>query len=297
VVLLVTVLMAVAVCGVGVFRTGAAAETAVPSSQQGPPTGTLKPLVAPPRSHKPVFTGEAAKVERAFRARVSAFDHQDLVAALATFSRTITLPKEDDLRSFMHNYLVRLFRINAIGVQGDSATIDYENAIVGRNLRASVNTLLAQHEVWTRENGTWKGVSDVATAPGIPADIATVSLTLRDGRAPQVGALPNRDFAFKITNTGTAPKGAFILRIPRHLDVASLLLVIARIGDARDAGSTAQFPRGVLELGATPDVAAHGVGTMVFSGRLPTGRYLILARAGGDPHPVLDNEYVECTVR
>jgi hypothetical protein len=295
--LFIVVVMAVAACGVGVYRIDAAAGTSGPPSEDGPPTGTLKPLVSPPRSFKPVFTGEAARVERAFRARVSAFDHQDVVAALATFSRTAPLPKADDLRSFMHNYLVRLFRINAIGVQGDSATIDYENAIVGRNLRAPVNTLLAQHEVWTREDGTWKGVSDVATAPGIPADVATVSVTLRDGRAPEVGPRPNRDFAFKITNTGAAPKGVFILGIPRHIDAASLLPVVARVGDARAAGSSAPFPRGVLELGATPDVAAQSVGTMVFSDRLPKGRYLLLARAGGDPHPVLDGEYVDFTVR
>jgi hypothetical protein len=294
---LVTLLVGVATGAVDGLQSGAAAATGPPSSQQGPPTGTLKPLVAPPRSAKPVFTGEAARVERAFRARVSAFDHQDVAGALALTSKAPpSSATADDLRSFMENYRVRLFRINAIAVDGNTATIDYENAIVGRNLRSTVNTLLAQHEVWTREDGGWKNVTDVSSAPGIPSDLATVDVTLRDGAATSVGPLPSRSFAFKIANDGAAAKGVFILGIPRDQDLATLIPVMQQIGDARSSGGAAQFPDGVQELGATPDVPANGDGTMVFNRRLPKGRYLLVSVADGDVDPLIENEYADFTV-
>ena len=71
---------------------------------------------------------------RAFRARVSAFDHKDVSGALATFSRAAPPPSIADLQTFFDNFDVRMYRIDAIEVHGDSATVDYENAIVGRRI-------------------------------------------------------------------------------------------------------------------------------------------------------------------
>jgi hypothetical protein len=295
--LLAAVMLAGVACSSGSEQSQATGDTRRAAPHRGPPTGTLEALVAPPRSYRPVFTGEAAAVERAFRARVSAFDHKDVSGALATFSRAAPPPSIADLQTFFDNFDVRMYRIDAIEVHGDSATVGYENAIVGHGVRSTVTTLLGQHEVWTREGGAWKGVSDVASTPGIPKDLAAVLLTLHDGQPPEVGALPDRDFAFKISNAGSAAKGLFVLGIPAGLDVATFIPVIEKIGGEREAGETSPFPDGVVELGATADVPAGSDGAMVFSDRLPKGRYLLVSRAAGDEHPLLANEYVDFTVR
>jgi len=286
---------------VGARDVGANAATAAGSSatcgaaaHQGPPTGSLPSLEAPPRSCKPEFAGEAGAVERAFRALLSGYDRQDLAKVVALQ----TTPSRADDLTFMKTYRIRLYRINAITLHGNTAAIDYENAIVARDLESNVTTLLGQREVWTKQSGAWKFVADVATTPGIPRGMATVTVTLPDDAPITVPTLPNRQFAFLVKNTGSAAKGLFILGIPAHLDVPAFLPLVTKIGDARDHNIAAAFPHGVLEMGATPDIAANGTGTMVFSGRLPKGRYLLAARPGdgvdSTPNP---KEYAVFTVR
>jgi hypothetical protein len=266
----------------------------------GPPTGTLPPLVAPPRSYRPVFSGEAAAVEQAFRNRLGAFDRHDIDAVLASSAKPDTSLR-DDVAAFMDTYRAPLYRINAIKVNGNNATIDYENSIVGRNLRSKVTTLLGQREVWTKSDGQWKSVSDESVTPGIPEDLRSVTVTLPDGGPIDVPAsLPSTDFAFRLKNTGSATKGLFILGIPADADVAALIPAVAKVGDDRANHLPTPMPDGVLEMGATPDVAAHQDGTMVFNGRLPKGRYLLMARAasnGDQPGSLLPNEYAEFTVK
>ena len=142
----------------------------------GPPTGTT-PLAAPPRSYKPVFTGEAAVVKKAFFALLDAYDRKDITAVLALK----TVPSRADQLAFMNTYSIRLYRITAIAVNGATATIDYEDAIVARDLKTYVTTLLRQHDVWTKQDAGWKEASDVASTPGIPQGLASVTVTLRDG--------------------------------------------------------------------------------------------------------------------
>ena len=59
--------------------------------------------------------------------------------------------------------------------------------------------------------------------------------------------------------------------------------MIDAIGTERQSNTAAsEFPDGIVEMGATADIPAHGKGTMVFSGRLPTGRYLLVEPRGGE---------------
>ena len=268
---------------------------------KGTPTLTVPGLIAPPRSYKPVFTGAAAAVEKAFRARLADFERKDVSAAFtsqatAKFSRA-------ELLGFMNTYRIRLYRINAIDVKGNTATIEYENAIVGRNLKSdATTTLLGQHDVWTNDHGTWKSVSDVSSSPGIPRDLTTVTVTLRD-HAPIVvpAPLPTSDFAFLLKNTGAAAKGVFILGIPADLNVDSLLPVISAIGRQRQINSGASaLPDGIIEMGATADIPVHKSGTMVFSGRLRPGRYLLLSRTAENadgPGGLLPKELATFTIK
>jgi len=287
-------ILTVVACGSDTSRAGSLGSKTVFATYaaQGPPTGTT-PLAAPSRSSKAVFRGEAGRVEKAFRALLDAYDRKDVAAVLA---RRTAQSRADEL-AFMKTYSIRLYRVNAIAVNGTTATIDYENAIVARGLKTYVTTLLAQHDVWTKQNGVWKETSDVSSTPGIPRGLAAVTATLRDG-APIVvpTPLPNADFAFLLKNTGSAAKGAFILGIPAKLDVPAFIPLITKIADERDNHIAASFPHGVLEMGATPDVPANGIGTMVFNARLPKGRYLLLAREAGYG-PVLANEYAVFTVK
>jgi hypothetical protein len=256
-------------------------------------------LVAPPRSYKPVFIGEAAAVEEAFRARLDAFERKDVSAVFAT--QTKTGSSRAQVLGFMNTYRIRLYRINAITVVGNTATIAYENAIVGRNLKSdATTTLLGQHDVWTKQHGRWKFVSDVSSAPGIPQDLTAVTVTLRD-HAPTIvpAQLPKTDFAFLVKNTGAAAKGLFILGIPADLKVSAFLPVIGAIGTERETNTAAsEFPDGIIEMGATADIPAHKDSTMVFSGRLPDGRYLLVSRAAQDaPDTKLPpKEYADFTV-
>jgi hypothetical protein len=260
------------------------------------PTLTIPGLVAPPRSYKPVFTGVAAKVEDAFRARLAAFENKDVAAAIALERTKVTTRAQ--LLSFMNTYRIRLYRITAITVHGKTAKVDYENAIVGRNLKSDrTTTLLGQHDVWTNVGGAWKWDSDTASSPGIPRGLTSVTVTLRDHAATVVPSrLPGDDFAFLLKNTGVSAKGVFILGIPADAKVTALLPVVAAIGNERNTNTGAsELPDGILEMGATPDVPAHKDGTMVFSGRLPHGRYLLVSRSanGGS---LLPNEYADFTV-
>jgi hypothetical protein len=287
-------ILTAASCGASTSRAASGGPTSVPprSPYGGPPGGSVPH--APPRSYRPVFTGEASAVEEAFRARLDAFERKDATTAIAL---SATALKREDVLAFMNNYSIRLYRINAITVNGNTATIDYENAIVARDLKSNVTTLLAQHEVWGKQVGGWKQLSDVASTPGIPTDVAAVTVTLRDN-APIIvpTPLPLTDFAFVLKNTGNAAKGVFILGIPADLDVPAFLPVIVAIGTKRDANIAAPFPDGVLEMGATPDAPAHGNGTMVFTARLPKGRYLLLSREPGDKPALLPKEYADFTV-
>jgi hypothetical protein len=255
------------------------AATSPTTAARGTPALTQPGLVAPPRSHKAVFTGEQAEVEKAFRAFLAAFERKDVAAVTA--AQTHPTPRAE-LLSFMNSYRVRLYRINDIFVHGSDAIIDYENAIVGRNVKPGVTTtLLGQRDIWSNASGRWKVVSDTAFTPGIPSDLKSVTLRLEDGAPISVPALPNTDFAFLLKNTGRSPKGVFILRIPPGLPIATVLRVVARVGATRGSAGTV-FPDGITEMGATADVAPHRTGTMVFSGPLPKGRYALISRAGND---------------
>jgi hypothetical protein len=266
------------------------------TESQFTPSGTLPPLVAPPRSFKPVFAGEEGAVEKALRAFVDALDRKDVDAVVALRSKPDPSYR-DSVVAFVNNFSIRLYRINAIVVKGTTATIDYEDAIVGHNLTTDVTTLLAQHDAWTNEGGSWKNVSEVNQVPGIPQDLGSVTVTLRDGAPITVPPLPDCDFAFLLNNTGHAPKGVFILGIPADLDVAAFIPTINAIAVQRQTNSAAPYPAGILEMGATADVPANGTGTMVFTARLPKGRFLLLGRTAGDNPTLLPNEYADFTVK
>jgi hypothetical protein len=302
VVLVPALVVIVAACSSTTVRASSSdGAAATPTSAfSGPPTGTLPPLVAPPRSYKPVFSGEAAVVDQAFHDRLDAFDRHDIDAVLASSARPDPSLR-DDVTAFMDTYRAPLYRINAIKVDGNDATIDYENSIVGRNLQSKVRTLLGQHEVWTKVDGHWKSVSDQSVTPGIPEGMRSVTVTLPDGGPVNVPAsLADTDFAFRLKNIGSATKGLFILGIPDDADVGALIPAIAKVGDDRANHIPTPMPDGVLEMGATPDVAAHQDGTMVFNDRLPKGRYLLMARAasnGDQPGDLLPNEYAAFTVK
>ena len=263
------------------FTPGRAEPTSTPSTVlQRPPNGS-----APPRHRSaPVFTGEAAVVQQAFMALLNSFEKRD-VDTIERVAGT-KLGSKADLVSFVKAYRIVLYRIINIAVVGDTATIDYENAIVGRSLRSNVTTLLAQHEIWFKKNGQWMFESDVASAPGIPSDLASVALTLRAGRQIVLSLpLPHGDFAFLVHNTSSVAKGLFILGIPANLDVPSFI-------DTQIKSTAPGFSPGILEMGATSDIAAGASGTMVFSAALPPGRYLLQARAAKDGTP-LRHEYAE----
>jgi hypothetical protein len=287
-------ILTVAACGASTNPSASGNSIGVPATSPygGPPSGSVPQ--APPRAYQPVFTGGAVGVEAAFRARLDAFERKDATTAIAL---SATKPKRADVLAFMNSYSVRLYRITAITVKGNNATIDYEDAIVARDLKSNVTTLLAQHDVWTRQVGGWKQVSDHASTPGIPTDLAAVTVTLRDHAPIMVPApLPETDFAFVLKNTGRFAKGVFILGIPAGLDVPAFLPTVAAIGKKRDANIPAPFPDGVLEMGAAADTPAHGIGTMVFTARLPTGRYLLVSRTAGDNPSLLPKEYAVFTV-
>jgi hypothetical protein len=287
-------ILTAASCDASTSRAASGGPRGVPATSPhgGSPSDSVPQAL--PRSSRPVFTGEAFAVEQAFRARLDAFERKDAAAAIAL---SAIRPKREDVVAFMNTYSIRLYRINAIAVNGNTATIDYENAIVARDLRSNVTTLLEQHDVWTKQVAGWKQVSDAATTPGIPADLAAVTVTLRHN-APIIvpTPLPQTDFAFVLKNIGTAAKGVFILGIPADLDVPAFLPVIVAIGTKRDANIATPFPDGVLEMGATPDIPADGNGTMVFTARLPKGRYLLLSRASGKNPTLLPKEYADFTV-
>ena len=259
------------------------------------PALTVPGLVAPPRSRKAVFTGHAAEVERAFRARLAAYDRKDVDYAVAT--QATKNGTRQEIVEFMNTYQIRLFRITRIDVYGDQATIDYEDAIVGRNLKpAAITTLLAQQDRWTKQDGRWKTASDRAFSPGIPQDLTSVTLTLRDHAPIVIPRLPTTDFAFLLKNTGAAPKGVFIVRIRPRAKISEVIAAIKAVGDQRGSDAAGvPFPDGIIEMGATPDVPAHRTGTMVFSGRLPAGRYLLLSRAANNGE-LLPKEYAAFTV-
>ena len=78
-------ILAVGACSSGTHRASSAnSEAGSTTTFRGTPTLTVPGLVAPPRSYKPVFTGEAAGVEKAFRARLAAFELKDATAAIAS---------------------------------------------------------------------------------------------------------------------------------------------------------------------------------------------------------------------
>lgn len=290
----------VGACGSPSQETSNNGDAASPSTAtQGPPSGTLPPLVAPPRSVEPVFSGEAAEVEKAFADLVDAFDRGDVSAAMALY-RNIGPSLRDDLNAFMGNFRVIFFRINTIDVEGDTATVEYENAIVGRDLKSQVNTLLEQRDIWTKDDGNWKWVSGESSAPGIPEDLEAVTVTLADDAQISVPTpLPSADFAFLLENTGTVTKGVFIVGVPDDLDISALIPILTKVRDSRSGGVAVRLPDGVLELGATPDVPAEQDGTMVFNGRLPAGRYVLFSRTssdGDDAPTLLPNEYAEFTI-
>ena len=274
-----------------------ASSNGAPSSTtaRGTPALTVPGLVAPPRSRKAVFTGRAAEVERAFRARLAAYDRKDVDYAIAT--QATKSGTRQGIVEFMNTYQIRLFRITRIDVHGDEATIDYEDAIVGRNLKpAAITTLLAQQDRWTEQDGRWKTASDRAFSPGIPEDLTSVMLALRDHAPIVIPRLPTSDFAFLLKNTGAAPKGVFIVRIRPSAKVSEVIAAIKAVGDERGSDAAGvPFPDGIVEMGATPDVPARRTGTMVFSGRLPAGRYLLLSRAENNGE-LLPKEYAVFTV-
>jgi hypothetical protein len=280
-------------CGSGTNRVASTVSTAV---YPGPPTETLPPVVAPPRSYRPVFTGQAAVVEKAFRALLDAYERKDIAGVIALKAA----PSREQELGFMSTFSIRLYRITAIAVKGNTATIDYEDAIVGRNLRSHVTTLLAQHDVWTKESGRWRAASNVASAPGIPEGLRSVTVTLRDD-APIIvpPRLPKADFAFVLRNTGAAAKGVFILGIPGRLAISAVIPLVAAVGIERQTSPiAAPLPDGILEMGATPEVPARGNGTMVFNARLPKGRYLLLSTdTRDDQRTLLPNEYAEFSIK
>jgi hypothetical protein len=242
---------------------------------------TLPGLVAPPRSRTVTFTGVRKDVETAFRARLADFERKDVEEAYASEVKH-SLSKAQ-LRSFMNSYRVRLFRINDIFVNGTDATVHYENAIVGRNVnRDAATTLLGQRDIWSKVDGRWKLLSDTALMPGIPSDLKSVTVALRDNAPIAVPApLPATDFAFLLKNTGRAPKGVFILRVPADLPLATVVKAVGAIGALRATAGTG-FPYGIVEMGATADVAGQRTGTMVFNRHLPKGKYVLMSRAGND---------------
>ena len=252
-----------------------------------PPNGTSPPRKAP----RPVFTGEAAAVEKAFRDNLDAFARKDVDAVVARMGDN--LGSRTDLIKFMDAYRIVLYRINNIVVTGKTATIDYENAIVGRNLNTDVTTLLAQHDVWLKATTGWMFQSDISSQPGIPVDLASVAVTLRDdGQIVIPTPLPKGEFAFAMKNTGSNTKGVFILGIPADLDVPSFI-------EQQVKSSEPGFPDNILEMGATTDIAAGGTGAMVFNAALPEGRYLLLTqitKSFGDT-TLLPKEYAEFTVQ
>ncbi len=230
-------------------------------------------------------------MEKAFRDNLDAFARRDVDAVVARMGDN--LGSRTDLIKFMDAYRIVLYRINNIVVTGNTATIDYENAIVGRNLRTDVTTLLAQHDVWVKGAKGWMFQSDVASQPGIPADLASVAVTLRDdGQIVIPTPLPKGEFAFSLKNTGSDTKGVFILGIPADLDVPSFI-------EQQVKSTGPGFPDNILEMGATTDIFAGGTGAMVFSAALPEGRYLLLTeirRSFGDT-TLLPKEYAEFTVQ
>lgn len=225
---------------------------------------------------------------------MDAFARGDVAAVLSrTRDGTTT---STDVQRFVDNYDVRLFRILGVAVHGDRATVDYEDAIVGRDVDAGVTTLLHQHEVWRRSAGDWLWTSDVATAPGIPDDVSTVTVTLREGQPIIVPSdLPGGEFAFLVENTAGRSRGLFLLGVPADLDLPSFLPAVEAVTTKRGEGLPSPFPAGVLELGATPAIAPGSRGTITFSGRLPAGRYLILATDGPEG-PVLRDEIADFTL-
>jgi hypothetical protein len=242
-----------------------------------------------------VFTGEAAKVERAFRASLDAYERKDANAVLALESaKRLATPSgsPEAVSSFADAYRIILYRINKIVVTGGRATLDYEDAIVGRNLQSNVTTLLGQHDVWVKEGNGWVNESGRASTPGIPSDVATVKATLSDGAPITIpNPLPTTDFAFLLKNTGDEAKGLFILGVPADLDAPAFIQRQATV-------STPGFADGIQEMGATLDIPAHANGTMVFSGQLPQGRYLLLTTSThGEDRTMLTAEYADFTVR
>lgn len=288
-------------CGVLVLLLGAcgsaqdsASRAPSPTSSPSTPADGTVPLRAPPRSERPVFKGEAAAVEQALRSSIDAYNRKDVGAVLAAMSEKRAHSagsSRDDVISFMNAYRVILYRINKISVSGDTATVEYENAIVGRNYQADVTTILGQRDVWVKERQGWVSDSGNSSRPGIPTDLATVAATMSDNTRIVIPMpLPKTDFAFSLNNAGGSTKGVFILGIPADLDVASF---VQRQTTADPPG----FGDGILEMGATPEIPAKAIGTMVFNKALPKGRYLLLStRTQGEHRTVLPEEYAEFTV-
>ena len=133
----------------------------------------------------------------------------------------------------------------------------------------------------------WKFTVGVASPVGIPADLPSVHIALRDNSQVVIlDPIPTSEFAFTIENGGSANKGLFLVAIPADLDVPTYLAERSKSEVLRED---------VIELGATADIPAHGSGAMVFNIALPTGRYLLLS-VTPDRRQLLTQEYAEFAV-
>lgn len=155
-------------------------------------------------------------------------------------------------------------KIGDITVDGDTATVEAEASSRNREGDAPASIILGIRATFLLEAGVWKIDKEEFTSPDVPAGLTTVHLDAKEfAFAFDPSLITSGNIAFEMANTGAEQHQIVIEQVPEDFDVEAAL----RSEDELE---------GTTHIGSTPPLEPGETRGIVFTDKLPAGRYVML---------------------
>ena len=155
-------------------------------------------------------------------------------------------------------------KIGDITVDGDTATAEVEASSREREGDAPASIIFGVRATLLLDDGVWKIDEEKFTSPDLPDGVTTVHLDAKEFAFEfDPSLITSGNIAFEMANTGAQQHQIVIEQVPKDFDVEAALMSEDELEGTKHIGSTPP-----LEPGETRDI--------VFTNKLPAGRYVML---------------------
>ena len=169
-------------------------------------------------------------------------------------------------------------KIGDITVDGATATAEVEASSREREGDAPASIIFGVRATLLLDDGVWKIDEEKFTSPDLPDGVTTVHLDAKEFAFEFDSPLiTSGNIAFEMANTGAQRHQIVIEQVPEDFDVKAALM-------------SEDEAEGMTHIGSTPPQEPGDTRDIVFTNKLPAGRYVMLCfmpDTDGTPHALL----------